>query len=320
MNIKLLILSALAMPAAGQIPTTPMQCGGVRILQEARDYLRPNSFAIEDRGFCSKYVRVGIEETLPLHLGEGAEEFWYEIFSAAHLWNSAVNARTYPLIKVEKDRRPRSFSVPSSVWRINGPIPSAARRNAQDGQSVIYINTSGARGLCSGYVVSRPSSYGNRLEEADVYINAPGLSKDDRIVVANQHLVFFDPDSQEPSFVYSIIDDLYAVIAHELGHVVGLKHIPLRGNLMSLVPETAVSFETLVSKAYAEIVTGAPNPSNLNSLVFRDSAIQNAAWLFGMYLNIAQASQAREAFFMSRAALKPGSQDLVALMCAYEAD
>ena len=125
MNAKLLVLTVLAIPAAGQPLVDSMQCGGVRVTDTSeRRELQPRSFAIQDRGLCSEYtLGAGIENTLQLHLGEGANAYLDQIYDAAEVWRDALFGGA-SISEVTSGfpiditfARPRNFTVSESVWR-----------------------------------------------------------------------------------------------------------------------------------------------------------------------------------------------------------
>ena len=175
MTAKLLFLAALATPSIAQISDMPMQCGGVRIFEEERGPLQPRSFAIQDRGFCSEYtLGAGIENTLQLHLGEGANAYLDQIYDAIQIWRDALFSGAsvsevtsgFPIV-IAYGISPRNFTVSEAVWRERETISD---RLVQDGQSVIYCTSSGNVDTDSiGFTRVRKS--GNRIVEADIYIN-----------------------------------------------------------------------------------------------------------------------------------------------------
>ena len=307
MYAKFVIPAALALATAmeGQIPITPMQCGGVRVLDSAESHeLQPRAFGIQDRGFCSQYtLGGGLETPLNLYLGEDSEDHSTWIAQAASEWSLAMGFN--PGINVVRGRRPATFSVPDSAWRDGSRIPA---RNAQDGQSVIYIKNERGDDLAHGFAHVRMSrGRGDRIEEADIYIKAPGITGTKRMAVTHG-TGYVDREHS----VYSVVDDLYAVILHELGHAVGLEHIGGAGNLMSLLPSTSGPWSRFSMQLYAMGRMQATVDPLTVPYVFRIDSMRSR-----MPVDTKKMHEAWVAFSFG---LEPGPQDRTALMCIYEAD
>ena len=115
----------------------------------------------------------------------------------------------------------------------DGPTPrhggAAGRENLEDDESVIYFKPSGedetSRWGLAWFQWRRSS-----MIEADVYINtADEESRPGRTLILTKKLV--DVDSLYGA--YALYNKTYRVILHELGHAVGVRHIPVSGNIMS---------------------------------------------------------------------------------------
>ena len=180
---------------------------------------------------CAEYTYTGWDKTMRLHLGEGASEYRELIERAVEVWNETVRLPSRePLIEII-ETRPTNYLLQSSFWSNTSEY---GRENLEDDESVIYFKPAGEDetrlwGLAwlqwSNYPYSRSS-----MIEADVYINtADEESLPGRILILTKKLV--DVDSLYGA--YAIYNKTYSVILHELGHAVGVKHIPVSGNIMS---------------------------------------------------------------------------------------
>ena len=74
------------------------------------------------------------------------------------------------------------------------------------------------------------SRYYSEMREADIYINTEDEENypDDTLVLTKK---LFDVDSTHAA--YATYNKTYAVILHELGHAIGIRHLPTSGNVMS---------------------------------------------------------------------------------------
>ncbi len=180
---------------------------------------------------CSVYAYTGWEETMKLHLGKGSSEYLDLIEMAVKVWNETVTPRSGdPLIEIV-ERWPENPTLPESFW---SDTEEPARSNLEDDESVIYFKTdpedeSKQWGLT--WVQWQNTGYNRRkMVEADIYINTT-----DEEEVSPDVLVLTKPlfDVGDQHGAYAVINKTYAVILHELGHAIGLKHIPVSGNIMS---------------------------------------------------------------------------------------
>ena len=287
-------------------PAAPvkLQCGGIRLNPvEARQPLDPREFSVSLSGFCSEYtIKAGWEEPLVFYLGEGAGEFSTQINIASGVWTEAMGFLTG--VMVDSLTRPTNFAAPPTPWASSPLI----EQNANDGQSVIYIDTSGEPGLAHGFAQVRSSRFGGRISEADLYITAPGASLETPIAIPS-YAGYADPDHG----IFAIVDDLYSVILHEMGHAIGLNHVPTSGNLMSLLPHTAGQWNRFYNRLwYLERMRDETDPSEL-PIVFR------AEDMWGRSFIPVDTEKLRLAWSTFSFELQPGPQDLAALMCVYEA-
>lgn len=238
----LFLVAALAASAQTPVPVPFGECGfdGVGFGAPKADILEPNQFAIPRGDLCEMYTfEAGWEETMVLQLGEGAEEYRDLIEMAVEVWNEVVYIderhlvpNRVPLIEIS-DEKPRNYLLSRSFWDSQRNAESVSSRNLRDSENVIYFKPDNGDTGPRGYTRLEATTYGNRIVEADVYINTDheeefgedygpslGLTK----LVAN-----YDDDHG----AYAIINATYIVILHELGHAIGLKHIPVTGNVMN---------------------------------------------------------------------------------------
>ena len=175
---------------------------------------------------CSFYATVGWESPLKLHLGEGADEYRDLIERAVEVWNETVKLPSRePLIEII-ETRPTNYLLQSSFWSNTSEY---AHENLEDDESVIYFKPSGEDETRLWGLTGSQSSHSSMIE-ADIYINtADEESLPGRTLILTKKLV--DVDSLYGA--YALYNKTYSVILHELGHAVGVKHIPVSGNIMS---------------------------------------------------------------------------------------
>ena len=164
---------------------------------------------------------------MKLHLGEGAEDYLELIELAVEVWNEAVNLPSRdPLIEIVQET-PQTYWLQDSFW---SDAATHTRDNLKDDESVIYFKPSTEEeGKYWGYTRYQWNIREGKMIEADIYINTsdeedfPG----DTLVLTKK---IVDVDAYYGA--YSLYNKTYAVILHELGHAIGLGHIPVSGNVM----------------------------------------------------------------------------------------
>lgn len=311
--------SLLAVTASAEtpIPHTAKRCGGVRSLEapaKPLTHLPQRAFSIGESGFCSEYATHGWEATMHLHLGEGASDFLPQIEMAVDLWNTALEGfARRPVINIIRNVRPKTFRLASGFWRNGG---SQSDRLVDDGQSVIYFKASDNPRSSAGFAHWRWDS-SNRLREADVYINTADVVKYGRHLF-HAHEVFRYDDTRS---VYTRVDQTYLLILHEIGHALGLEHVPVSGNIMSYNYMPRMEDVWRAPFAMLNLSLKALKPSVSNNLGTgiewflntRDSMSPN------MYTRPEDMTTRRHALTeMYTRSVVLGEQDRMALMCIYD--
>ena len=149
----LLALSLWITPVLSQEESFPLpypmgKCGAVDVTESIvgpmednygrSGFVIPNDIAITSvpGNLCSTYARAGWEETMRLHLGEGASEYLDLIEMAVEVWNEAVTPRSgEPLIEIV-EYRPENYLLSESFW---ADTDTEGRANVHDGENVIYF-------------------------------------------------------------------------------------------------------------------------------------------------------------------------------------
>ena len=313
-TVVLLLLVALA--ATAQIPMQrPIgECSTVDAAEDDThenviDYQRskfkiPDDIVFVPGTLCSQYSYVGWDQTMQLYLGEGSDEYRELIERAVEVWNETVRLPSRePLIEII-ETRPTNYLLQSSFWSNTSEY---GRENLKDDESVIYFKPSGDDETSSwGLTWFQRWRYRPSMHEADVYINtADEESRPGRTLILTKKLV----DVSSLYGAYALYNKTYAVILHELGHAVGLEHIPVSGNVMSR-DFGAGGLDQWAAPIAIELLNDF-SPT-INKFAYRHSAISP-------YMSVGQRNEdvlEMMDFFTENAKL--GEQEKMALTCIYQ--
>ena len=154
-----------------------------------------------DDWICATYTfRVGWRSPMNLYLGQGSETYLALVKEAVADWNGLF-ART--LINLHE-------TPTASALHASHPNEEGASDYYNDGRSLIYFSSPGPSGQF-GYTLSRHSLQNEKLYE-----------------ITESDIFVWVPEDGEMSDT-----DLLIAIQHEIGHAIGLDHIPISGNIMS---------------------------------------------------------------------------------------
>ena len=206
---------------------------------------------------CTQYTELDgrVPTTISLYLGEGADQYRELIKLAAEKWNATVYAAAgygYRLFKV-KDQAPLRYQLPENFW--DNVENDLYLQSLHDNQNVIYFKNAGRPGP-DGFTSVGPDGF---TSGGDIYINiyqeeqaVPGQ------VIVNTHKL---TDLGDGRGLYLAVNRIYLSILHEMGHMVGLKDMPVFGNVMSPKP-----IQSVVAKwqPLAELANQSPMSSMLN--------------------------------------------------------
>ena len=230
-TIAVAILLMLAGVVSAQVPISysPEWCGFPNRIDD-REKEKPKrrdfaEYSTPGSGICDQYTIGGWEEPMILKLGEGASDYRELIELAVKKWNEAL--RGYwrdPLIQIVEDE-PKNFSIDG----LPNTQDEAAELviNLADFENVIYFK---AGDLDTPYLgLAQWLPIGDEIVTVDLYINTREAEEWTGLPVFTKKVIDVGPSHG----VYAMVDSIYAVTLHELGHAVGLLHLPASGNVMA---------------------------------------------------------------------------------------
>lgn len=285
------------------------ECGGVGSTNPKLElpFPQPRAFRVGSSGLCSTYSSFGWEKPVNLYLGEGAQEYLPKIRQAVDLWNQAlIGFNREPIIRIVTNQMPTSYTLDSDFWENREVV---AKSLVRDGESVIYFKASGPRSGLAGYAYRRWDPTANVMVEADTYINTYALEKYRGPIYRTQEVYRVDEDSA----IFARVDRLFLTVLHEIGHMLGLKHVPVSGNIMSY------NYMPRMAEIWAPVI----------ALTDRFSPIQERDWgmisdpskMRGSYtldINTERGRYLDPLIEMYTKSATLGEQDKQALMCVYD--
>lgn len=189
----------------------------------------PNQYAIPRGNFCEQYTfGAGWDKTMVLQLGEGAEEYREWIEMAVKVWNDAIKQESFRRAIRISNERPRNYRISRSFWE-DDESGDDVTSDQKDGENVIYFKPAAEYTGTLGMASVRSALFGNSITEADVYINTRLDENRGGQVADFIPLSWYGDDHA----VYIYIHHAFLTVLHELGHALGLDHIPIAGNIMS---------------------------------------------------------------------------------------
>ena len=232
--ITLLFFSSVA--AAQVVPVAPYppgRCGvpdQVPIITEGTSKTggdgTTRAFSLWESELCSQYTHAGWwGEALELQLGEGAADYREEIELAVKKWNEALRGWWQdPLIEIIEDR-PTNYRLSESFWEEDHE--EEITDNLHDGENVIYLKPGDDPDANVRGVAYWQDFLWWKLG-ADIYINTAREEDWSGIPATSKKIIDVSPSHG----AYAFVNNTYEVILHEVGHAVGLGHVPVVGNVM----------------------------------------------------------------------------------------
>ncbi len=239
-SIVAILALSLALSASAQIPVPSGMptCGGVKVSTPQASSRAPLEPRSQDLGFlarrtdlCSEYAHSGWTDTMKLYLGEGAYQHTEIIEMAVDKWNEAlIGFNEEPIIEITKIR-PRNYFLPDNFWAVDWDDDSSNDYSTDlvyDRQSVIYFKGNGGEYPRGGGFARWRWADDNSTAEADMYINVTDWEEFGPYLVDLEEILEHDGFHS-----YAAVDAIYLTVLHEIGHALGLYHVPVSGNIMS---------------------------------------------------------------------------------------
>ena len=307
---KLLCLLMLASVTSAQnpIPEGLPRCSGM-IKNESTPHtpFQPRSQVSNKistkKNLCSHYTFGGWRETTSFHLGEGAHEWKDKIEMAVDTWNESLLGFNQEAVIEITSRRPKNFFLQEDFWNSDRKL---AEQLSNDGQSVIYLKggASDDSNAPGGFAYPRWDQNGN-LVEVDIYINMTYVEKYGPYLAEGYEVM--DLPGEKGLYVY--VNSTYLTILHEIGHALGLEHVPVSGNIMSYNPMPQVK-QTWKS-AFIFGAISSTDYQDLGIEKFDSFAYKYTYYTPDQELGIRVMQLFTESFGL-------GEQDKLSLLCAYE--
>ena len=280
----------------------------------------PQSFRVSNSGLCSEYAYGGWDNPLRLYMGEGAQEYKGILWDAIEVWNDAlIGFNRTRIIELYSFGIKREPTLPENFW--DDPH-SIAEQNGRDGRSVIYFKPDTTGNRLFSFAHLRQNASRTRMLKVDIYINTTHEERYDAPIVETHAVMPLDDGYS----MYTIVNATFSTILHELGHALGILHIPVSGNIMSyrFMPGTAESWKPsmVATSVFAIVLQGAfqaLSGADVDEIeldyskfpfAYRDSAMHPR-----MYLRSEQMISAMRLFDQT---IKLGEQDKMALLCSYQ--
>ena len=151
------------------------------------------------------------------------------------------------------------------------------------------------------------------MVEADIYINTYYENHYGGVLYDTTKII----DLDELHAAFALVDHTYVTIVHELGHALGLKHVPVSGNIMSYnyLPRMVETWKTPLNTA-AAITAGQSTPEQLGWDEFPFAQRREDISPY-MYTD-SSATRTIELIDLYRDSISLGEQDRMALMCIYD--
>ena len=284
-------------------------CGGVGVVDDAVNpglIPQPRSFSVDNSGICSEYSKFGWDSPLYLYLGEGAEEHVSMIRQAVDVWNEALMGfnRT-PIVRIVTDRTPTNFLLDEGFWQSRETV---ARSHVYDGQSVIYFKASPSLSQLRGYAYRRWNPEAQNMLEADIYINTDLIREYGTMVYKMEEIY----RTKQNRIVFARVDRLYLTTLHEIGHALGLNHLPVAGNIMSY------NYMPRMVEIWQPVMAMADRVEPLSvSIPEMFSPPRTSTWAY-VNADSARGEELKPVVKMFTDGALLGNQDKMALMCVYE--